>query len=155
MRKNSSVSITSSRLSISISYRSTVKSNEWRILTFGNNPSCPRWIYPAFHAVQVKYDTRDQFEHCWPVCRVGAAEGTNHGSDHYLQWVPPNFSQTGSGSIVESCGRGPARASPSLHPLSAVSCRLEWIIAPERLVVCVLRPNCGPFGCCVYLKRGC
>lgn len=152
MHKNSSISITSIRLSLSISYHFPVKSNQWRILMFGNNPSCPQWIYPVFHAVQVKYDIRDQFDHYWTIRRVWAAAGSNHGADHYLPWVPSNISETGTRLIVESCRRELVRASPSLHPPSTVSRSSEWIIAPESLVLCVLMPIYVPCGCCVDLN---
>lgn len=116
MHKNSSVSVTSNRLSLSISYHSTVKSNQWRIIMFGNNPSCPQWIHPVSPAVQVKYDIRDQFEYGWTIRRVWLAEGSNHGADHYLHRDPLNFSQTGTRWIVLRTGI--PLAPSSVHSLS-------------------------------------
>lgn len=137
MHYNSSVSIRGNRLLLSISYHSTVKSSKWRILMFGNNPSCPRWIYPVFHAVQVRCAIKDQVEYGWTIRRGWVAEGWNHGADeylhwapvnlyHYLHWVPLNVSQPGTRLIVESCCRELSRASPSLHPPSAASHSFAW-----------------------------
>jgi len=118
-----------------------------------NIPSFPRWIYPVSHAVQVKYDIRDQFEHDWTIRTVWVAEGSNHGGDRYLHWVSLNISPTGTSLIVESCCRELARASLSLQPPPTASRSFESIIAPESLVLCVLAPNYVPFGSSVNSNR--